>query len=645
MSARAKSRVSVAIAMALTFGAAAESRYGDIVNEHFVRIARENANRRNAVLDDVNGERSAKNYRDSVQRKLDGLFRFPERTSLDARTTFKRDYGKFSVEGIVFFSRPGYPVTANLYLPAGKRDGLPAVLFLCGHAAEGKACDTYRTACIALAMKGFAVLIVDPVEQGERRQMIVDGNSVGTCTRNHNSLGKQLCIVGEWLGAWRTWDAVRALDYLETRPEIDSLRIGVTGCSGGGTLTAFLAAADNRPAAVAPCCYITSWRRNIANELPVDMEQVVPGALEAGLEIPDLLIAKAPRKTLIIGQRNDFFDARGATEAFSDVAAVNDRLGGETELFIGPDAHGYSPAARKAMYSFMTRMLNGREDASEPEIALPPKQDTYAAKGNVSSIAGQKFLWQISGEMAAKLAGGRKSEDPVAALRKILGFVDPGVPEYRNVPHSMVSGKIISRYALESPDGEIECVLKRVDQGGFFHFTAEPAILYVGDDTGNEEKIANLQVANGTTTFVLDLWGTGELTPNGSSPLQGRNLEDQYGFDYHYASLGLMSGDLIVAKRVRGIVAAVNLLAANGARKIKVVASGRARIPAIMAAALSDRIDSIEIQGSVPSFAAEASEMTTEFPLSCIVPSIVGTVEIDDLMRAMGKKALVSPQE
>ena len=104
----------------------------------------------------------------------------------------------------------------------------------CGHSANGKAIDTYQSFCQGLARLGYVVLIFDPIGQGERMQY-VDANSKpvrGTGTAEHNYAGIQQVLVDERFCTWRAWDAVRALDYLVTREEVDKRHLGITGNSG-----------------------------------------------------------------------------------------------------------------------------------------------------------------------------------------------------------------------------------------------------------------------------------------------------------------------------------------------------------------------------------------------------------------------------
>ena len=89
-------------------------------------------------------------------------------------------------------------------------------------------------------------------------------------------MGKQQELLGEFFGMWRAWDGIRALDYLLRRPEVDKARVGLTGNSGGGTMTSWLWALDERFTMAAPSCFITTFERNLANELSASTPHLLP---------------------------------------------------------------------------------------------------------------------------------------------------------------------------------------------------------------------------------------------------------------------------------------------------------------------------------------------------------------------------------
>src|SRR4029077_7097729 len=192
---------------------------------------------------------------------------------------------------------------------------------------------------------GYVALIHDPIGQGERLQYINDNLKPrhGIGVSEHLYAGNQQYLVGEFFGAWEAWDGIRALDYLLTRKEVDPNHVGITGNSGGGTLSTWLIGLDRRWTMGAPACFPTTMRRNLENELPQDTEQCPPRAIALGLDHADFLAAMAPKPVVILAKEKDYFDVRGAEEAYARLKRLYGLLGAEAnvKLFVGPTGHGY----------------------------------------------------------------------------------------------------------------------------------------------------------------------------------------------------------------------------------------------------------------------------------------------------------------
>lgn len=183
-----------------------------------------------------------------------GLDPMPERTALDPVITGKIEEKDFTVEKLYFQSRPHLYVTADLYLPKPLTNPAPAILYLCGHlpviingVSYGNK-TAYQHHGIWFARNGYVCLVIDTLQYGE-----ILGHHRGTYDEGAwwwNSRGYTPAAV-------ETWNAIRALDYLDSRPEVDTNRIGVTGRSGGGAYSWFLAAVDDRVKVIAPVAGIT----------------------------------------------------------------------------------------------------------------------------------------------------------------------------------------------------------------------------------------------------------------------------------------------------------------------------------------------------------------------------------------------------
>lgn len=353
----------------------------------------------------------AEAYVKSVQERIRESFGpFPERTPLNPQITGVVDRDTYKIEKLIFESRPGFLVTANVYVPKGRKFPVPGVIGTCGHSTNGKAAEAYQSFAQGLARQGYVCLIYDPISQGERLQYpdehLKSKHRPGV--GEHLYGGNQQFLVGEFLGMWRAWDGIRALDYLLTREEVDPKHLGVTGNSGGGTMTTWLCGLEQRWTMAAPSCFVTTFRRNMENELPADTEQCPPKVLSLQLDHADFLAAMAPKPVIILAKERDFFDARGAEEAYARLKRIYQLLGAEENisLFIGPTYHGYSQENREAMYRWFNRATGASSAETEPEITIEPDETLLCApQGQVVNLKSRpiyEFTRELSEQFAHK---------------------------------------------------------------------------------------------------------------------------------------------------------------------------------------------------------------------------------------------------
>ena len=268
-----------------------------------------------------------------------GLYPLPERTDLKPVITGTLDGGTFTVEKLYFQSRPHLYVTANLYIPKALTNPAPAILYLCGHIAvvtNGVSYGNktfYQHHAIWFARHGYVCLVIDTLQYGE-----IEGHHAGTYSEGAwwwNSRGYTPAGV-------ETWDAIRALDYLVSRPEVDANRIGVTGRSGGGAYSWFLAALDDRVKVIAPVAGIT------------DLENyVVDGTVEGHCDCmflvntyrwdyPLLAALAAPRPLMLANTDTDaLFPLTGVMDTYNQVKRIYGMYQATTNfgLVIGPGPH------------------------------------------------------------------------------------------------------------------------------------------------------------------------------------------------------------------------------------------------------------------------------------------------------------------
>ena len=304
-----------------------------------------------------------KNYLKNLQTTLDSRIGEFKKTPLNIHITGTLDRPNFRVEKVVFESLPGFYVTGCLFIPKNGKKPFPAVLYAVGHSPNSFRRELYQQNILNLVNKGFVVFTYDPIGQGERIQYpdtIINTSVLKGTTQEHSYAGAQCLLTGHSISDYFLWDGVRALDYLFTRPEVDTLRIGMTGISGGGTQTAILSAIDKRIYAAAPECFITSNKRLFESIGPQDAEQNLYEGLKLGIEHADLLSLRAPKPTMIVSNTQDFFTIQGARETYLEAKKVFNVFGKPENLSMveadGP--HGTTKDNREKMYRFFQKHLN-----------------------------------------------------------------------------------------------------------------------------------------------------------------------------------------------------------------------------------------------------------------------------------------------
>ena len=410
---------------------------------------------------------------------------------LNPRITGRIEAGNYAIEKVIFESLPGFYVTANLYRPVepGRH---PGILLQAGHTQEGKP-EGQRLAA-NLALKGFVVLAFDPVGQGEREQTYdphVDRPAAGWSVPEHIQSGAQSILIGESVARYFIWDAKRAIDYLVSRPEVDPLRVGAVGCSGGGALTTFIGALDPRVKAVAPACFIDSYHLLFAGPNP-DSEMSPPGLLDRGLDMADYIEMSAPTPWLILATDGDYFTPAGARLVHEEARRWYGLYGAEDKLrfFIGPGPHGTPLETREAMYEWMIRWLkNGQGDFHEQAVKLYTNHELLVtASGRVADEPGSRRLYQlIVEEFRAKKRQGTIPE-LIAELRRLKVASEDGRGEVRISDES------------NGPEGRRQQV----------HFESEPGVeiggrLYLPRSSGRRPAV--LLVADKTSTYWIPSTG------------------------------------------------------------------------------------------------------------------------------------------
>lgn len=637
------------------------NRFPRMLHEYNVRLVREAAavgeRRRARLRTKADAEACVRDVRERVRQSLGP---WPEKTPLHARVTGTLDRGTYAIEKIVFESRPGFFVTANLYVPAAaRRQRRPGVVLACGHYPEGKAAEPYQSVAQGLARLGYVVLIFDPIGQGERLQYL---DAQFRSVYNHDSLdehlqaGNQQVLVGESLAAWRAWDGVRALDYLLTRPEVDPAHVGVTGNSGGGTDTTWLCAVEDRWTMAAPQCFVTTFRRILENEMPADPEQCPPRAMALGLDLDDFVAVMAPRPLALLGQEKDFFDARGLEEAHARLQRLYELLGApqNLRLVISPDYHSFSPPSREALYRWFNRATGADENVTEPALTLENPADLLCTpQGQVGQLPGARYIHDFTREKAEALAQKRPAPDGDAlrrAVRAVLRLpAAAGVPDYRILRPERPRGFPRAQaavYAVETEPDLFALVYRLDDRERIVSRpprTGPRAVLYVCDRSSDEELRLDpwvRELVAGTDPhepfFTCDPRLSGESRPNTcNKPHTGA-----YGADYMYAAHGLMLDRPIAGQRTHDVLQVLRWLEANGHTEVHLVAAGWGAVPAVFAALFAGNVTRVTLRHALTSYAEVAATPAYNWPLHALPPNVLGSFDLPDCYRALEAKQL-----
>jgi cephalosporin-C deacetylase-like acetyl esterase len=585
------------------------------------------------------------------------LGEFPEHAPLRARTVGTIACDGYRIEKVVFESRPRHHVTANLYLPSDTSKPVPGVLVPCGHSDVAKAHPPYQSACILLALNGCAALIYDPIGQGERYQL---PEPTRHGTHEHTLVGLGALLVGWNTAHFRTWDGVRALDYLAGRPEVDPARIGCTGISGGGTMTTWLMAADDRIAAAAPGCFITTAERLFKSIGPQDCEQHFPGQGMLGIDHTDFITMRAPKPTLILAAEKDYFDFRGTQESFAQaqdiyrVLSHPDRVG----LFSCPEEHGFTQPLREASVRWMRRWLAGDDrPVREPALRLQSVTDLrVTGSGQVlRECSDEVTVVSIVNDRARQLTEQRAAawrampaNRRTTAIRESIGLPDKLHPDpaARRIGTISRDGYTIEKLVIERtgqvPLGALCCVPDRTaDENDklpavvYAHSGGKSADLHPG---GPIEKL----VAGGHIVLAVDLRGYGETA---DLAVGGKYLNAEF----RTAMVAMHIGRPLLGQRVEDLLTVLRVLRGDpriDPKAIHLTGIDRAGPVALHAAALEPGFATVTLRGSIRSWTDDVVARPLDAELiGHVVPGVLEHYDLPDLAAMLGSRLTVEAAE
>ncbi len=626
------------------------NRFPRMVQEYFVEKVRRAEQDIIKQQSFIKTKSDAETYIKDVRFRIQECFGpWPDKTPLNPRITGIITREGYVIEKVIFESRPGFQVTANLYIPRGRKFPLPGVIGTCGHSGAGKGDSTYQSYAQGLVKLGYVVLIFDPPGQGERVQYLTEDlkSRLGASgVLEHYQMGNQMVLTGEKLSSWFAWDGIRALDYLLTRKEVDPKHIGVTGNSGGGTQTTWLCAVEPRFTMAAPSCFLSTYRRTMENEHPADPEQCPPKVLGMKLDHSDFIAAMAPKPVILLGQEKDFFDSRGLKETFARLKHLYSLLEAEQNiaLHIGPDYHGYYKDNREAMYRWFNQVTKISNMSEEPPVT-PEKNDVLLCtqKGQVN-VSGSRPVFSFIAEKSVSLKKQRQilsGNELKKAVISVLKLSSPdSLPDYRVLYGNARTDRYYPKrysgqYAVETEPGIFSLLFRLSDEELFSPIPEgiKRALLYVSHKSADEELrnepfIKDLMASEPeAAVFACDLRGIGDSLPQKS--------------DYFYATFSnMLDISPFVGQKTFDLLSIINLLKSCGHEQIHLAGKGQGAIPATFAALLSESVSTVTLKNSLTSYSDITENEDYNWPLSSFVPGILKTFDLPDCYRELGSKNL-----
>jgi pimeloyl-ACP methyl ester carboxylesterase len=444
-------------------------------------------------------------YRQKLRSQLWKLLgtSYDENLPLDYQVLKEFSYDNIIIKTVIYQTRPNIYTTATIYHPQG--DGpFPGVLNLHGHWLEGRLAPRVQSRGLLLAKNGYLVLSPDTFGLGER-------STIHTQYEHHGrTLGASLYNVGETLMGCILVDNKRSIDLLLSLKEVDNNNIGVTGASGGGNQTMWLAAMDDRIKAAVPVCSVGSFASYIGE--PNCVCETLPGGLKV-TEMAGILALAAPKAMLICTGLYDVktFSPHEMLRSYNAAKVVYQSMGAASNFSytILNQGHAYSKEARMAMLGFFDLHLKGIGNGQPKEEVL---YRTLEREELLAFEAGQRpqeivsvaqYCYTKGQELHQQLLARSsfKQDEEIAKLFNLLK-VDTSLTVTEDV--ELVPIDIWQRFQLTLSDGK-NIPLVYLENGNkitlFTHFNGKQNVPNSTLDNAYKDK---------STIALVDLTGHGE---------------------------------------------------------------------------------------------------------------------------------------
>lgn len=541
---------------------------------------------------------------------------------LMARITSAVQCDGYRIENVVIQSLPACHIPVNVYVPDGARRH-PAILVCLGHWPEGKQMKENQIMCANLALNGFLTATFDPVFQGERRlfspeQLLEHFGPISDdmwAVNAHMVAGNLAYALDKDIAALFAWECRRVVDYLFTRDDVDTSRVGVTGQSGGGTQSLYAAAADERIGYCSPIQCISKQALILEQSGIGDCEQSMRGiSRETGFDYPDLLWSVFPRPLMVSSGRDDFFFLPGVRQVEAEMSLLYERAAekADYEHNIAPCAHAVSAEARQLAYDWFCKKMLGRVAMRERDTGVLPDEKLRCFA--------QGFTTKTTLDVYADFAKACfERRPPSEALRTELAALLPITDD----PYTIEPlDTACSRFLLHTTHRTALCELTQAP--------SKVLTVLVAPDDYDGSKL------NAPCLLRVTPWG-----------MQTTYAKRRAGYDEEtclfYASTVL--GKNILAERVNQLVSAITYaLERTGCERVHIVGARAGAMVALPAACLDARIQKTALLDCFVSLDDMFGKDMYFLPETSILPGLLRLCDIPALAR-LANATFVNPRD
>lgn len=559
---------------------------------------------------------------------------FPEKTPLNARVTGRFEHEDYTIENILFESRPHFLVSANLYLPKNFTGPRPAQINVIGHVQNGKANERYQRMSIAQARNGFVVMTIDQIGQGERGVLL-----------SHRYLGTKAFLTGTHLFNFMAWDAIRAIDYLESRTEVDPTKIGMTGSSGGGMTTTYILPFEGRITVAVPTCNPNTWSHRTRANLASDHEQVFFGAFGQLIDPRgDPLFCQVPNALLLNTTTDDNLNPPRGVWELDTWLHKSFAAHGIPEKFktsMVQAAHDYNQEQREVTYSWMLKWTGGDPSKFwEQETPLMKEEDLWAAQnGSVfnepESISGEDLIMKHLAQnrpgwkdIQSKQLLEELQEQLPGAIAQVLNTTFTNIKGTCEMAEPVnLTGMTLRKFRMLPEAGIIiPGVILSADE----NIEGKEVILYVHEE-GKSNVLSDIDLveallAKGYLLCAVDLRGIGETGP-----------------DFANKFWDFLLGKPIFGQRVKDVLTLSDWLRTSEikARKINYWGTGMGALYGAFAGVIDGDISSFLLENPLISFESIVEVATPQYQHEIILPGILNHFDLPQIYQALSPRKLV----